>query len=147
MSLRLTSLFGHDPKVGPLLRSLLYIDTRGLTFNQEADGSYKAVLDVMANTYGDNGRVVDQFDRTITLRARGETYEHLLQKRLAYTLNVPVKRAGAYQFRTAVRDLASGRLGSASQFVEVPDLKQGHLTLSGIVVSGTDPVAANQKAI
>jgi hypothetical protein len=35
-----------------------------------------------------------------------------------------------------VRDASSARLGSASQFVEVPDLKKDRLALSGIALSG-----------
>jgi hypothetical protein len=49
---------------------------------------------------------------------------------------VPIKKAGAYQLRTAVRDVASGRLGSATQFVEVPDLGRDRLALSGLIMSG-----------
>jgi hypothetical protein len=33
-----------------------------------------------------------------------------------------------------VRDAISGKVGSANQFVEVPDLKRGHLALSGILL-------------
>jgi hypothetical protein len=40
--------------------------------------------------------------------------------------------------RAAVRDSASGRVGSAGQFVEVPDLKAGSLALLGLIVNGTD---------
>lgn len=42
-----------------------------------------------------------------------------------------VKKPGAYQLRVALRDVASGRIGSAWQFVEVPDMSQGRLALSG----------------
>jgi hypothetical protein len=34
----------------------------------------------------------------------------------------------------AVRDGASGRVGSASQFIEVPDLSKGRLAISGIMM-------------
>ncbi|HLQ77434.1 MAG TPA: hypothetical protein VK210_08770, partial [Terriglobia bacterium] len=47
---------------------------------------------------------------------------------------VPIKKAGAYQMRVVLRDW-NGRLGSATQFVEVPDVKKGRLALSGIVMS------------
>jgi hypothetical protein len=66
---------------------------------------------------------------------------------LLYTLNVPVKKAGAYQLRIAVRDAESKRVGSASQFIEVPNLNKNRLTLSGLVVEGLDPQkAASQSA-
>jgi hypothetical protein len=61
-----------------------------------------------------------------------------MQNGLVYTLNVPIKKAGAYQLRVAVRDAVSKRIGSASEFIEVPDLKKGRLALSGIVLAGLD---------
>jgi hypothetical protein len=73
---------------------------------------------------------------------RKDTYERFLQNGLAYNLSVPVKRAGAYQMRVAVRDAATNRLGSAGQFIEVPDLTSGRLSLSSIVVSSIDPKLA-----
>src|SRR6185369_16204015 len=52
---------------------------------------------------------------------------------------VPVKKAGAYQLRVAVRDSESERVGSANQFIEVPDIGKKRLTLSGLVITGNDP--------
>ena len=47
---------------------------------------------------------------------------------------LPVKKPGPYQFRVAVRDPSDGKVGSASQFVEVPDLKKAGAVVSGIVL-------------
>ncbi len=146
ISLRLTSLYGNDPKEGSYMRSLLYIDAKDLTFKQEADGWYQTVMDVMAVTFGDNGQVVDQTNKTQTIRVRGLTYENVLRHGLVYFLNVPVKKAGAYQLRIAVRDAGSEEVGSASQFIEVPDLGKKRLTLSGLVVNGFEPKTAQNVA-
>jgi VWFA-related protein len=135
---RLTSLYGNDPKAGSFVRSLLHIEARDLTFTQETDGWHKAVFDVMAVTFGDNGTVVDEISRTHTVRVRGETYKRVLENGFVYTLTVPVKKPGAYQLRTALRDTPTERIGSASQFIEVPDVAKNRLTLSGIVVGGTE---------
>lgn len=43
--------------------------------------------------------------------------------------------SGALQLRTAVRDLAGGATGSASEFVLAPDLRNRKLALSGLVVA------------
>jgi hypothetical protein len=50
-------------------------------------------------------------------------------------MNVPVKKPGAYQMRIALRDTANGQVGSATQFIDVPDVHKGHLALSGIMLS------------
>jgi VWFA-related protein len=139
--LQLTSLYGNDPKLGGFVRSMLHIEGRDLTFTDEPDGWHKAVFDVMAVTFGDNGMVVDSVNRIQTVRVRGETYKRVLENGFIYTLVVPVKKPGAYQLRAALRDTATERVGSASQFIEVPDINKNRLTLSGIAVLGIDPVA------
>ncbi len=145
VNLRLTSLFGNDVRTGSFIRSLLYIDGRDLTFKEEPDGWHKSVFDVLAVTFDDNGQIVDQISRTHTLRARGPGYERVLKNGFVYLINLPVKQAGAYQLRAALRDTASERVGSANQFIEVPNLTKNNLTLSGIVVGGEDATAAAAK--
>ncbi|MDT4953230.1 MAG: hypothetical protein QOJ02_1368 [Acidobacteriota bacterium] len=137
--LRLTPLFGNDPKEGSFVRSLLHINARDLTFTDEPDDWHKAVMDVFAVTFGDNGMVVDHVDRIQTVRVRGETYKRALDTGFVFMFTVPIKKPGAYQLRTALRDTTSEHVGSASQFIEVPDLKKNRLTLSGIIVNGVDP--------
>jgi len=137
--LRLTSLFANDVKLGSMMRSILHIKGRDLTFTDESDGWHKAAFDILAITFGDNGMVVDQIGRTHTVRVKGKVYERVLADGLTYNITVPVKKAGAYQLRTALRDVPSERVGSASQFIEVPDIKKNRLTLSGILVRGISP--------
>ena len=138
IKLRLTSLYGNDQKAGSFLRSLLHIDARDLTFTDEPEGWHKAIIDVVAITFGDNGMIVDQLNRTHTIRLRGETYKQALENGFVYILTFPVKKPGAYQLRTAIRDSTSEHVGSAAQFIEVPNIGKNRLTLSGIVVSGTN---------
>ncbi|MDQ3818696.1 MAG: VWA domain-containing protein [Acidobacteriota bacterium] len=141
--LRLTSLFANAAKGGSFMRSMLHIEAKDLTFTDEPDGWHKAVFDILAVTFGDNGSVVDQIGRTHTLRIRGETYKRILESGFVYYVTVPVKKPGAYQLRAALRDSASERVGSASQFIEVPDINKNRLTISGIVVAGLNPSAAS----
>lgn len=146
VGLRLTSLFGNDPKAGSFVRSIMHINVRDLTFVDEPDGWHKTVFDVLALTFGDNGQVIDQMSRVQTIRMRGDTYERALRNGLVYNLSVPVKKAGAYQLRAALRDTVTERVGSASQFIEVPDLKKNRLTISGLVLQGLDPAAPKKSA-
>jgi VWFA-related protein len=139
VKLRLTSLYGNDPQGGGFMRSLVHIETRDLTFTDEPDDWHKTSFDILAITFGDNGAIVDELARTHTVRLRGETYQRALADGLVFTLTVPVKKPGAYQLRTALRDVASERVGSASQFIEVPNISKNRLTLSGIIISGSDP--------
>jgi hypothetical protein len=45
-----------------------------------------------------------------------------------------IKKPGAYQFRAVIRDADTGRLGSAGQFIQVPDLTKNRMALSGLVL-------------
>ncbi len=136
---KLTSLFSNTMKIGSFVRSLLYIDASNLKFVQEEDGWHKAVVDIVTMTFGDNGQEVDRNDRTYTIRMKGETYKQALKQGFVYTVNHPVKKAGAFQMRAVVRDVATERTGSASQFIEIPDVKKGKLALSSIVVKAAPP--------
>jgi hypothetical protein len=51
-----------------------------------------------------------------------------------YQFAFPVKKAGAYQYRVAIRDAQGGKIGSASQFIEVPNLGKKHLATSSLVI-------------
>jgi len=137
--LRLTSLFANDAKFGSIMRSLLHIEARDLTFTDEPDGWHKAEFDVLAVTFGDNGNVVDQVGKSHAIRLGGDTYKRVLKEGFVYFVTVPIKKAGAYQLRVALRDRGSERVGSASQFVEVPDVKKKRVALSGVFVTGIDP--------
>jgi len=136
---RLTSLFGNDARLGSYMRSLLHVDAGDLTFTAQPDGFHKAEFDVLAVTFGDNGTVIDQVSKTYALRVPEKTYQRVLKEGFVYFVTVPVKKPGAYQLRAALRDHGSERVGSASQFVEVPDIKKKRLTVSGVVANGIEP--------
>ena len=134
ISLRLNPLFGDDPTQGPVVRSLLHVNARDLKFADQPDGSKKAVIQVLAASFGDNGTPVDQIGRSYTLTVGPAAFRKIEQEGFVYHFAFPVKKPGAYQYRVAVRDDQSGRVGSASQFIEVPNLKKSGLTVSSIVL-------------
>ncbi len=134
ISLSVNTLFVDGEKGGSFIRTIVSIDARDLKFTQEPDGTHKANFDIVAMTFGDNGVPVDEAAKNYTIRLGEKAYQKILQKGFIYNLLVPIKKPGAYQFRIALRDSASEKVGSASQFVDVPNLKKGNLTLSGIVL-------------
>ena len=139
--LQLTSLFANDAKAGSIMRSLLYVDPRDLTFTEDT-GFHRTTIDVMAITFGDNGVPIDQIGRTYQIKLPNDDYKRIMKDGLVYYVTVPVKKPGAYQLRVSLRDSASDRVGSASQFIDAPDIKKKRLALSGLVVRGQ---TANQS--
>ncbi|HYW73322.1 MAG TPA: VWA domain-containing protein [Pyrinomonadaceae bacterium] len=134
--LQLTSLFANDEKAGSFMRSVLYIDTHDLTFTEEPNHMFKTVFDVLSMTFGDNGQVVDQSGRTYTMQLPEELYKRATRDGLVYYVTVPVKKPGAYQLRMSLRDTVTDHIGSASQFIEVPDIKKNRIELSGLILRG-----------
>ncbi len=133
ISLRLNALFGNNAQ-GSYMRPLLHINAQDLKFTDEPDGAKKAVFDILAVTFGDNGAAIDQVSKSYTLTVKDVMYDTILKNGFVYYFTVPVKKPGAYQFRVAIRDAQAGKVGSASQFIEVPNLKKERLTISGIVL-------------
>jgi hypothetical protein len=145
---RLTSFFVNNAAQGSFMRSFLHISADDLAFAKQTDGSYLANIDVLAVTFGDAGQVIDRFDSTDAVHVEADSYEKVLRSGFDYVVNVSIAKPGAYQLRMAVRDASTEKVGSASQFIEVPDLSGGRLTLSGLVLSGKDlPEPAQAGAV
>lgn len=129
---RMTTLFSHSDQ--SFLSTLLYIDGKDVTFTPEPDGTYKAVLDAVAITFDEDGQAVDDTQKTFTLHGTERGREMAVKNGLILTLQHVAEKPGPYQMRVAVRDASSRKMGAASQFVEVPDLKRKRLAVSGILM-------------
>ncbi len=134
LRVRLTGLFSPSEKGASAIDALLHIDARDVKFSEGPDGSRTAEGDIVAMTFDGDGEQVDTVARSWKIVVQRDAYDRLLTDGVVYTAVMPVKKPGGYQLRAVVRDAGSQRLGSAMQFVEVPDVKKGRLTLSGIVM-------------
>jgi VWFA-related protein len=132
--LRLNALFATGADGTSYVRTLLHINLSDIKFEDQPDRTKKAVLEILAIVFGDNGAVVEQSGKTYTLTFQPNVYAKYLKEGLVYNYAIPVKKPGAYQLRLAIRDVATDKVGSANQFVEVPNLKKDRLVLSGIVL-------------
>ena len=130
----MNALFATGSDGTSYVRTLLHINLSDIKFDDQPDKTKKAVIDILAIVFGDNGAVVEQSGKTYTLTFQPEAYAKYLKEGLVYNYAVPVKKPGAYQLRLAIRDVATDKVGSANQFVEVPNLKKDRLVLSGIVL-------------
>jgi VWFA-related protein len=139
---RMSSVFGYDPERSSFTESILHIDSRDITFVRQPDGTYKASFQIMTATFGDNGSAVDEATRGYSIVVSEANLDRTYRSGLIYVVTLPVKKPGAYQLRMAVRDSESARVGSANQYIEVPDIKKKRLTLSGIILSASVPPSA-----
>ncbi len=134
VSLRLNALFTYDAKEGPFVRSLLHVDGSKIKVADAPDGRKAISFDIVAVAFGDNGVLVDQVSRTYTITLSDSAAEKLASNGFVYNFVFPIKKPGAYQMRVAIRDHGSDKIGSANQFIEIPNLKKKRLTLSGIAL-------------
>ncbi len=138
LAVRLSAFFANAAPGGNFVRSLFHLDGNEITFVDDANGMKKVVLDVVAVTLNEKNAVADEFTRTHTLKFDAATVQRIKANGLIYSADVPVKTPGTYTFRVAVRDEGSKLIGTASQVIQVPDLKRPSLYLSGLTVTGVD---------
>jgi VWFA-related protein len=131
---RLTTLFAQSPTTGSFVDAMLFVDAKDLKFTDQPDGWHKAVIDVQAVTFGEDGQAVDSSSKSYTLQYKDAAYQNALKNGIVYNLQQPVKKPGAYQLRVALRDADTEQLGSASEFIEIPDVSKGKLVLSSVVL-------------
>ncbi len=127
------------------VKVFLHIDARDLELTKSADGMHKATFDVAAVAFDDNGKVGQQLARNQNVAISPNSYERFLRDGLVYTIDMSIPRAGPYQVRVAIRDEVSGRLGSDSQFVDVPDPRKSRLTVAGLIMQAQDATVASKQ--
>ena len=126
------SMFVDEAAGGTQMRSFVHIDAKDLTFTDAPDGSKTASFEIGAVAFGTNGVPAGQKEVEYTIKAKGATFDTMMQKGFVYVLMVPMTTPGVYQYRVAIRDKASGKVGSAGQIIEIPDLGKRKLTLSNL---------------
>jgi VWFA-related protein len=129
----MTSFFVEDTAGGSIVRSFVYIDAKNLTFTP-ANGKYQGSIELHGAIFGDNGAIAQQMKRGATVSLSERDYQQAMVNGMGLSFDMPVKRAGAYQARLVVRDRPSSRIGSAGQFVVVPDLRNKKPAVSGIIL-------------
>ena len=134
INLSLNTIFKSDAKDLNSVSSFVYINAKDLKFSDEAENKKKAIFDILAVSYGTGGIPLDQLSKTYTLTLDNENYQRITKDGFVYYFTFPIKKPGAYQMRVAIRDHNGEKVGSASQFIEVPNVKNNHLTLSGIIL-------------
>lgn len=133
LNVRMNALFINNEK-GSSMRSFLHIKGDALEFKQQPDGYYSASFNVLALLFDESGAITDSADREETVRLNADAYKEISEKGIVYSLYVPIKRPGAYQMRMAIQDKATQKIGSVSQFIQVPDVKKKRLVASGIAL-------------
>lgn len=120
---------------GPLLSAAVRVDGSAVEFKREGN-VVKASVEVVGVVYDSKGKSEATFKSLLALSAPPSRFEGGQTPHVYY--NYQTKLApGLHQMRVATRDLKTGRVGSAVQWVEVPDLASRKLALSSLLVAET----------
>jgi VWFA-related protein len=123
----------------------LAIDANNLDFTKQADGKYTSTFDVVGFIINSMGKSQDGFSQTVTAVYTESQYRQALANGISFTGHALLP-PGGYQLRAVVRELDTGRLGTVSQYIEVPDLSKKRLTMSSVFLYGVDLGQANGAA-
>ena len=108
-----------------------YVDMTGVPFTRAGD-RHQAELDVVGVVYDENGQIMGDIQSyRADLNLTPANYEQLLKEGIRYQKSVALK-PGLYQVRLVAREANSSKVGSAFQWVHLPDLKAGPLALSSV---------------
>ena len=138
----LTAVFSEYPREGPLVDAIVHFDPRDFAFIHDFEDMYQGTVQLWMAAYTDDGRSTIPLERDYKLTLRPAEYRYCLEYGLSFSLQMKLPAGpGAWQIRAVVADGASDRIGSATQFVETPNVRQGSLALSGLILSGASPAA------
>lgn len=129
------SLFAASELGEKVIQAFIHIDANAITFEKQSDGTYLANIDIIAKAFSDKVSGPKEFSQNYSVRLDEENKQRAISRGFVFRITTPIEDDGAYQFRVAVHDQTSKRVGSASQFVSVPKISKGKIALSGVLVN------------
>lgn len=129
--LTVSATFVDTPDNGPIVSAGVMTSTTALEYGE----GKQAAVDLAGVILNDQGKAAGSFRTRLTVN---ELPTQLSSQNTGVVYNYKTKLApGLYQIRAAVRDEKSGRVGSGSQWIEIPDLTSRRLALSSVLLRAT----------
>jgi hypothetical protein len=115
----------------------LLVNANQLTFKPDASNVYESDFEVVGFVLNNVGKTQGGFSQTVHAKLSEADYKRAQTTGISYTAHADLP-AGTYQLRAVVRDSDSGKMGSVSQYLEIPDLTKKHLTASSVFLFGVN---------
>jgi len=137
INVNMTAGYVKDARSGYLVRSWIHVDPKDITIVETEAGGARIDLEMMCLTSDINGFVQDSRRGQLSISNVDSPENIALLRRhgLRFVMLLPVTNPGSYYVRTAVRDAESGKIGSAYQYVEIPDLDKRQMALSSVFMA------------
>lgn len=130
----LSADFVNFPETGSCAMVNAAISINQLDFQPAEGGINRAKLDLMVILFDEQGKVATSYGDSININFKQSSFETAIKNGLSYQKVLPLK-PGFYQARIAIREESSSRIGSATRWLEIPDLGKKQLTLSSILLT------------
>ena len=132
-----------DTAISYTIHSWIHLDPKDVTIVDTEDGGARIDLEVLCLASDINGSnpyfYETKYIFTFEPEKKYPDIAFIQQHGLRFSFALSVKNPGAYTVHFAVRDTNSGEVGSARQFVEIPDLKKKGMEMSSIfILTSTD---------
>ena len=128
----LSVVFLDTPEHGPVLTVSVQIRNETLS-HEEVGGKQVAAVDVVGAAVNDKGKPVETFQTRLKIDATAPRGTAQNDSVTIYNYRMPIT-PGLYQVRVATRDSKSGQVGSAQQWIEIPNLSLRRLSLSSLLL-------------
>jgi hypothetical protein len=112
----------------------MHLNAKDVSITEGKEGNRIMTVEAVSLTTDINNDIKDSNARRYTFDIKEENIPWIREHGIKFSLKLPVKKPGAYYVRAAVRDPASGKTGSAYQYIEIPDLNKHRLSLSNMFV-------------
>ena len=99
----------------------------------ENENSSRANVEIAGLIYNADGRLEKSFKPPLSISVASAELRNGNAKYFNYEYKTALK-PGLYQIRVSSRDKASGKIGSFSRWIEIPDISGRRLTLSSLVL-------------
>jgi VWFA-related protein len=135
LNVNLASGYLEDAKTGYLVRSWLHINLNELNLvkaTKDGQPGYNTAIETIEVTNDVASAMHDSSIMHYKFFIPESNLAIIQKQGMRFSLVLPIKKPGAYYVRVAVKDEISGRIGSAYQFVEIPNLGKGDLALSNL---------------
>lgn len=133
IDLRLRSSYLSARKNEWLAQTALWVDAHNLTLEGPVNNR-SGMIHLLVRAFSVNGAEMDGgIDQLLRVSLNEEGYDRAMKYGLVYATSIPIAKSGPYQVRAAILDQASGKIGTANQFLLIPKPNVRGFLLSGIV--------------
>ena len=152
LDINMAAGYVKDARAGYLVRSWIHLDANDVKIVETEDGGARIDFETLCLTADINRNIQDarhvKYTFNIEPENKAENIAWIRKHGIRFSLLLPVKKPGPYYVRVSIQDRESYKVGSAYQFIEIPDLAKKGLKMSNIfmLTSGDDLVWMNSDA-